>query len=493
MKTIKFISALTLILGLAACENYDLPNPPGQSYPQPDGYLTDSDIELGVVDAPINLIELNAANENVKVATIESLKNFPEGYDLTINMEVGNNIEFSKNTTIATTITDNAIYVNPDMLNGAIQEVITKKPGTYNLPARFIAYATRGTTNLRLGGINAYYGDEILNVRTLDADKVIEDSYYLVPCTAAGTPEFAKAVKMNNTAGDNVSGYDNPEFALQIEVPETEDYYFVIAPESAVEAKDANEVYGVNMSTDGTSGKLSTSYPALNMPLKGSVLATINMEQDSFTLTYAFNVLYPVSGSAAATSVMPLYTENFINFYGVTAINQRWQLYTQADKKGIKFSVNSEVEPIVSEDGFEQEGEIMVTTGSASITAPVKGNTLYYIDLNLVKYTYTMKALTTLGVVGNANGWNEVDNVKLTASKDLKTWTATDVEIDGDFKINANEAWEYDFGGVPVVTTTGELVYTLQFKGSNMNAPKGKYDVKIDFSTANYTLTLIKK
>ena len=493
MKGIKFLSALALVmgLGLTACDNFDLPNPPGQTYPQPDGFLTDSDLKLGAIETPLNLAQANAANEDVTVATIEELNNFPSEYTLNLYMEVAGDAAYSKVSTIATTIADNNVIVAPDVLNGAIQEVITKKPGEYDVYARFVAYATLGTTNLRIGGIDATYGEEILKVRTMDATKVIEDAYYLVPCDAAGKAQLSKAVKMNNTAG-NVSGYDNPEFAVKLDVAEGVDYLWKIAPQSAITANAADELFGCNPETDGMSGKLATSYEAGVMPIAGSVLLTVNMEADSYTVSYAFDNIYPVSGTTQPKNAMALYTDNYINYYGVTALNRQWTIYTQVDKSGVVFGNDDEVEPEVSENGFEQTGAILA--GSTSkLTTPVQANSLYYVDINLVQATYDLKALTTLGIVGNHNGWNEKESIALTASRDLKTWTATDVELDGEFKINANSAWDYDFGGTAVETTNGEFVFNLSFKGGNMNIEKGKYDVKVDFSTLPYVLTLTKK
>ncbi len=493
MKTIKAISALALVIGLAACENYDLPNPPGQSYPAPDGYFESTNLMLSTNSTPINLVEANQANSFVTVATIDKLDNFPAGYTLAIDMQLGANADFFKTVTLPTTIDGSLITLNPDVVNGAIQSVISRKPGTYDVPVRFYAYAERGTTRMGLGGIGAAYGDATLKVTTLDPVKVIEDSYYLVPCNASGTPDFSKGIRMNNTAGNNISGYDNPEFAVQIDVPETEPYYYVIAPASVMESKDASAVYGCLMSSDGVSGKLSTDYPASAMPIFGSVLITVNMEDDALTVTYAFDVLYPISGTTQPKNAMKLYTDDYINFYGVTALNQRWTLYTAADKSGVVFKLDPTSETEVAENGLSESGVMTTEEDGVSLTVPVKGNCLYYMDVNLVLKTYTAKALQTLTVIGAGNGWDLATAQPLTASKDFKTWTATDVYIKDEFKINANGAWDYDFGGTTLTDTEGQSAYTLSFKGGNMQAKEGTYDVKIDFSALPYTLTLTKK
>lgn len=493
MKTIKAISALALVIGLAACENYDLPNPPGQSYPGPDGYFENSSLEMTSNGNPINLVEANQANSFVTVATIDKLQDFPAGYTLAIDMQLGADGNFTKSTTLKTTIEGSNVTLNPDVLNGAIQEVVTRKPGTYDVPVRFLAYAERGTTRMGLGGVGASYGDGTIKVTTLDPVKVIEDSYYVVPCDAAGTPDFSKGIKMNNTAGNNISGYDNPEFAVQIDVPESDPYYFVIAPASVMESKDASAVYGVLLGSDGMSGKLSTGYSACTMPIYGSVLLTVNMEDDALTLTYAFDVLYPISGTTQPKNAMLLYTDDYITFYGVTALNQRWTLYTAPDKSGVVFKLDPTTATEVAEDGLSESGIMTTEADGVSLTVPVKGNCLYYVDVNLSLKTYTAKALQTLTVIGSGNGWDLATEVPLTASKDLKTWTATDVYIKDEFKINANGAWNYDFGGSTLSDTEGQKAYKLDFKGGNLQAPEGTYDVRIDFSALPYTLTLTKK
>lgn len=490
MKTIKFLSVLALTLGLAACDNFDLPNPPGQAYPAPDGYFENSGLVMSANTETINLIEANAANKFVTVANIEDLVNFPEGYTLAIDMKLG---EGSKAKIYSTTLDNNAVTINPDILNAAVQEVLTKEPGTYNIPVSFLAYAELGQTRMGLGGIGATYGNGELTIKTYDAAKVIEDAYYIVP-VVNGKPALAQAVKMNNTAGNSVSPYDNPEFALKLDVPEDTEYVFMIAPQSAIAAGDATALYGGNPAADEMSGKLGNTYASIKMPVAGSVLVTINMEQDSYTINYAFEVLYPLFGSTKAENAMWLYTDNYINYYGVTAINRAWVIYTQPDKKGVTFKMDPEVETETAENGLSMTGALTTDSETGTnIAAPVKGNCLYYVDVNLVQKTFELKALQTMSVIGAGNGWNLETATPLVASKDLKTWTATDVEIGEEFKINCNGAWDYDFGGVSVQDIDGQQVYNLNFKGSNMQAKPGKYDVKIDFSTMPYVLTLTKK
>lgn len=495
MKAIKFISALALTLGMVACENYDLPNPPGQTNPAPEGYFENSGLVLTGTPSPINLVEANEANIFVTVANITELKDFPEGYNLEIDMQVAADSQFSKFTTVSTVIENNdAVTVNPDILNGAIQAMMTREPGTYEVPVRFAAYASLGTTRMRLGGVDATYGEETLTVTTLDPEKVLEDAYYLVPCDATGAPQLSKAVKMNNTAGDGVSPYDNPEFALKFDVPSGADYFFMIAPQSSVAANSTAALLGALPAEDGMSGKLGTSYTAGAISITGAVLLTINVEADSYTVSYAFETLYPFSGAIKVENMMQLYTSNYINYTGVTAINSQWVLAAQPDKNGeIVFRQSPDTEAVISEDGLTMTGDLTLDSSASQLRTPVKGNTLYWADINLVQQTYSISALQTISVIGEHNGWDLETAPELTADKYLRIWTATDVELGGEFKFNCNGAWDFDFGGTDGVQNVANSTYVLAFKGSNMTIEAGKYDITIDFSAYPYVATFTKK
>lgn len=119
MKKIKFISAIALTMVMASCDDFDLPNPPGQTNPEPEAVFENSGIVLTQGDATVNLVEANKDNKDVTVANITELVNFPADYTLSVDMDIAGDASFSNATTISTTIVDNAIMVNPDVFNGA--------------------------------------------------------------------------------------------------------------------------------------------------------------------------------------------------------------------------------------------------------------------------------------------------------------------------------------------------------------------------------------
>lgn len=498
MKKIQFISAIALTMVMASCDNYDLPNPPGQTNPEPDGYFENSGLVLTQGDKELNLITLNEANEFAKMATITELVNFPDTYTLSIDMQVAADESFSNFTTVATTIDGDAVTVNPDFLNGAIREVNTKQPGTYDVYTRFVAYAERGTTRMRLGGIDATYLPATYKVTTLNPDKIMEQNYYIVGDFCDW--DVKKAVKMSNTLGEGVSVYDNPEFAIKLDVPTGKTLSWKVIPASSYEAKSLDTAFGCNPAEGGLSGKLiqvSGKNNAGEINLIGQVLVTINVEVDSYSVSYAIDALYPLSGSTMSkpTTAMLLYTDNYINYTGVTAISQQWILAGQPDQKGdIIFKQDPNVEAVISEDGLTQTGVMTALEDGVKFRSPVK-NSLYWCDVNLIQMTYSITALKTLSIIGSGNGWDLATAVELTPSKDFKVWKASDVEIGDEFKINANGAWAIGFSGTSISDVTGKHVYQVnkQDGGDNLKCPApGKYNVTVDFSTRPYIVTLEK-
>jgi len=499
MKKIKFISAIALTMVMASCDNFDLPNPPGQTNPEPDGYFDNSGLVLTQADKELNLVTLNEANESAKVATVTELVNFPDTYTLSIDMQVAADENFSNFTTIATTIEDDVVTVNPDILNGAIREVKTKQPGTYDIYARYVAYAERGTTRMRLGGIDASYLQATYKVTTLNPTKMMEQSYYIVGDFCDWNVK--KAVRMSNTLGDGVSVYDNPEFAIKLDVPVGKTLSWKVIPASAYEDNSLDTAFGCNPAEGGLNGKLiqaSGKENAGEINLIGQVLVTINVEIDSYSVSYALDVLYPfTSGNTnKPEDVMLLYTDNYINYSGVAMLNTVWYCAGQPNYQGdIMFRQDPTVGFEDSEDGLTRTGGLTTGADGSRLQTPVKGKRLYWIDVNLIQLTYNITCLNTLSVIGSGNGWDLTTATELTPSSDFKVWKASDVEIGDEFKINANGAWAVGFSGTSVPDVTGKYVYQVnkQDGGDNLKCPApGKYNVTVDFSTRPYIVTLEK-
>ena len=497
MKAIKFLLAIALVAAMASCSE-DLPNPGSQQYPEPDGIFANSDIVLAQGNADLLLQEANANNVNCVLATVTDLKNFPDGYTLSIDAQVSGTQDFSEYTTIATEIQESNVTVNPDILNGAIQEVITKAPDKLPVYIRCLAYAERENTRMLLGGKDHFFGPYTYNVTPLNPTVVIEQEYYLVGKFCDW--DITKAVKFTNTvAGANA--YDNPQFSIVVNVTEEQaaaGYKWMVIPASTYAAKNFSAgAFGTRADESGMAGILIDATKADEaagvISVSGPMQITVDMRAKTYGVNYALNVLWAFWKNNDA---MGLYSENYINYTGVAVFRAAARFGQEPNTSGIMFKQDPDAE------AYEEEGVYTGRLTSASGGRDIKVSkdaTLYWCDLNLVALTYSISAINSISVVGAGNDWNEKEAPELTPSADLKVWTGKDIQIgkDGDmsFKLNCNHAWTLDFGGAsdPVVAGN-EQSWNLAFKGGNMIANgEGKYDVEVNFGTVPYTVKLTKK
>ncbi len=490
MSKIKYIFAALLAMGLASCDNFDLPNPPGQSN-EDQPVFKDTDLVVDMVEnTPIDLRKANSENVNIPLATIKEFKNFPAGYELVIEMEIGADDSFSKYSAVRTEINDNNVSINPDAFNGGIQAALTKKPGTYNLPVRLTAYAEMGTTKIRIGGKDVYYGQDLLKVTTLDPSKEIEEGYYLV--TSAMGWDITKAIPMTKTAGEDVSAYDSPQFAVKINVTEEEanaGYSFKILPKSSYDAKIWDNALGCRPGETEYAGKLveATSTNAGKISLVGPVLITADFSTDAYSVNYAFNQIWAFT---SVSNAWPLYTNDYITYEGVANITTVMRLGQEPNLQGILYE---EVEGSRVEEGEGIfKGSLELKKGSG-IKSNLKGNYLYWVNVNLPALTYSVHVIKTLAIVGDASDWKLENAVEFTPSKDKKTWTAKGVKVGSMIQLVANGTWDFKMSGDINSSITDETVYniTAEFGQKSMDvATPGTYDVEVNFGVYPYTLTL---
>lgn len=480
---------------MVACSD-DLPDPTPQQWPDEPAFKTE-DLAIAQTASSLDLKSYNAANEFAPLADITVLQNFPLGYDLVFKGEVSGTNDFAKVSTFNTQLTDSVVMVNPDVLNGAIQDAITKNPVEQHVFVRLAAYAKSkiGNTEVRLGGADKFYGNYEYTVLPLDPTKVIEENYYLVGSFCNW--DIKKAIKMSNTvAGSNQ--YDNPVFAVKFDVSVAGTKWMVIPESTYQSGKYEDGAYGTVPNASGTGGLLRATNAqdseAGVINNVGPMLVSINMNDDTYTSSFAFDVLYAFT---SARNPWTLQTEDYFNYSGVAQITTQAYIAQEPKMSGvIIFNQDKEKTPeLVANESLS--GDLVGSlngTGGDRLTMPIKGKAFYWVEVNFVNMTYKFSAIHSIRVVGSGNGWNEKEGPMLTPSSNYKTWTAKDVVIGDIFKLNCNEAWTLDFGGKANTTVVGNsTTYNLEYKGDNMEATPGTYDVTVDFSVYPYTVTLTKK
>lgn len=519
MKKFKFISAIALLsMAMVSCDGYDLPDPKGEGYPEVPAFNADG-LSLAQGETTVDLISANNENKNIKVATITELKDFPETYNLVLEMQVAKDNGFTNYATIATTVNGSDVTVRPDQYNAAVAQAITKDPAKVDAYVRFAAFAQEGATKIRIGGPDKFYSDYKATVTPFEPGKIIEDSYYLVGDFCGW--DLSRAIPFTNTVA-GASPYDNPEFAVKVDISAAEaanGYTWKVVPASSKAAnswvgalgskpamRDITDKEGnvLGQEEDPNNGTLFVSAEPRTdagvIKTAGPILISINIEADTYRIGMAFDALYPLSGSTVQNpaSAMLLYTDNYINYTGVAALKGVWYIAGQPAISGpgaILYKGDGDPVDTKAEDGTitSRSGKITVD-GGKTLRAPISGLTLYWADINFVQSKYTISPITSMSVVGEHNGWNEKEAPALTPSADLKKWTGT-MQLGGAFKINCNHAWDLDFGGTSIPDVmAGQHQYNLTFKGGNLNVDEtATYDVTVDFGVYPYVLTLVKK
>lgn len=115
--------------------------------------------------------------------------------------------------------------------------------------------------------------------------------------------------------------------------------------------------------------------------------------------------------------------------------------------------------------------------GAGNIKAPGVG--LFYMTVNYAKLTYKLTEITSVGLVGDFNGWNQNEPLEMThAGDDYLTWTVTG-NLSGGWKFVFNRSWDINLGG-----TSTELT----FGGSNITVA-GHKTITLKLSKVPYTFT----
>ncbi len=519
MKKIAILCGMALTLGMVACDDM-LPNPPAQTNPDITQVFTDADLEVsqgnyGVTD-PIVLADFVNQGVQVPVLDITKLDNMPAGYELDMPMIIGSDADFTKTVELATETKDNIIYVSGQQLNDAIRTLITKSPEVQTVNVRFPAFAVNessaGDATMKLGGKDFYYATLQYNIQPLQ-NYVIEEAYYLVGNFCDW--DVKKGLKMVQT-DPSKNLYDSPVFAVKFDVTAAQaalPFEWKVVPASSVAAGTWEGAYGAQLDSVGaTTGTLIESpEPETNpgeISAEGPYLVTINAETLEYSFNYALDNLWVAGPGTSNTDFrkMPmLYSDNYITFTGAAVLNNVFFLPGQQSLNGVVFMQASGTESSVDIKNPHHYIADIQSFGTSTDGARIKvgKKAMYWIDANLATKRLDAWKVDSLTVVGEYNGWNEnaykpdlaedLKPVALKADSKFLTWSGT-VTLEGQFKINANNAWNIDFGGMTDdVTVTPGTPVQLKCKGKNLRVDKGTYDVTVNFASYPYTITLVKK
>ncbi|MDO4319032.1 MAG: hypothetical protein Q4C34_00515 [Bacteroidales bacterium] len=488
MKKITLLLGVALAMTFTACSEFDLPNPPGQSNPEVPVFKSE-DLALAQAAETLDLSATNEAGEKVTLAEITKLVDFPEAYDLVVEVELADNEAFDEAVTMTAEVNDSLVQVEPTALNTTIYNNFTKDPADITVYARMAAYAERGDTKVRLGGEDAWYAtDYKYLVIPFAPAKVIEDIYYLLERPVGGTSwNVTSALPFSKTSDASV--YDNPVFQIKIDVAAPGIEWAVI-PGSSFDAANLDGIMGV-ADPEAMTGSLTTGDEVVAGVITEVSPYTIqvNIAEMTYKVALAFDYLW-VPGNATSTSnfsrVMRLSTTDYINYNGAVRLRNTWYLTGQASNTGVVYTLGQDEnnKPVVDPETGVATGKLVNDKDGIKMTAT---NGFYYLEVNLGTLTYKSSPIETISAIGAFNGWDTATAPELSHNTQFTVWTISGVELEAgaEFKFCVNHAWTLSFGGE---------YDKIEQNGGNLKAPEsGKFDITLDFSTIPYTCTMTKK
>lgn len=438
--------------------------------------MTPGDLTVAsALPAAINLNTPQAADQDILLGTLTGLKNLPEGYTLSFTGTIGREETYTHAADFATILRDSAIYVSPDVLEGAYIDAIGKSAKPKTVYLRLAAYATNGSAQVRLGGIDTYYLQGQTTVTPLDLGIVIEQNYGLLGSINGWS--VANAVLFDHSGMDP---YDDPIFTMYLNITDqqaADGWWWKIVPESTIAAGNwvdvPNGQFGIAVNGGHElEGNLVAWSEANTNPGAGCVnqagvyLLTLDMENQTYEFVPQYDYLWTpgdANGWNHNQCAKLVGAIGGTNFKGFSNLSGGFKFTDQAGWGGTNYG---------GADG-------KLDTAGGNIPVPAPG--FYYLNANTADLTYKLEPITSVGLIGDFNGWGGQSN--MTANGTVYTGQVTLTEGQ-TFKVRMNDDWGINLGGD---------TRNLTFDGANIALPAGTYTVTLDLGTLPFTLKAVKK
>lgn len=477
---------LALGLGFTACDNdFDFPNPPGQSNPQEPVFESASLKIESAATGTIDLIEANNSDVLVPLAEIISSDSIAPGYVLQFTGQMAANDAFANPFEFPVTLDGSKLMANPDDLDAGFRQVLaTLDPSAKSTYLRFKGYAVNGSDKVRLGGSDVYFCPMTATMKPFAPGFVVEEEYYLIGTCTDGRIDASKAIKMTNSGK---SPYDDPNFSVVVDITADQaaaGYQWAVVPASTLAAGSGvvmaptdeelaaeEKGYLMDYTTTGTWAVINASNTHL-------IQVNVRADEDgfySYSAQLAIQNLYTPGGANGWNqgASQKLFTSNYTDYQGYVHVDGEFKFTSAPDWSHTNFGFASA--GVLTTDG--SAGNINVNQNDEPLT-----NGLYWCTANITALTYTATAINSIGLIGDATegGWDA--DTDMTPSADFLTWTVTTTLKEGTFKFRANDGWDINLGGSLLDLTPG---------ADNIPAPTtGKVTITLDLSSIPYTATV---
>ena len=386
---------------------------------------------------PVEVINLaDVTGDKVKVASIVAPTSTKDSYksSFKINLD-GQSFDIDADGNMA----------KADLVS-YITDKFGKRPIERDIDATLDAWQSNGSTAVKMAT------SETFQVKAIPEAPFIDNGYYLVGdmFTTDDVNGWTKGVaKAFNHSEKDV--YDDPIFTVSFETTKADQYWKII-PKKNIDADDlwAPGVVGPKVDGDDSmTGALTNGEAKAGKIAKaGKYKLTINMMDYSYTIE---EVNY----------------DPFIYFIGST---DGWKSNDQKlalvdDAKGVYTGYVYLADP--NNAGFEfkfqrapgnwdtaigastfvtfKESAIGVANGNLGVK---DGEGVYYMDVNLSEGTIKATKVTTMGLIGQFQGWDAENDVVMTWNADEYCFEATNAGVTADgWKFRINKDWGVNLGG----------------------------------------------
>jgi hypothetical protein len=180
----------------------------------------------------------------------------------------------------------------------------------------------------------------------------------------------------------------------------------------------------------------------------------ITLDMNNLIYSVGKPVLYVAGDCNGWKQIDYLAGDDGVKFTGYMYLNQSgFKFCSQADWNGTNYG-----------DGFSTAGD------AANITMK-EANGYYKVDVDLSTKTYSLTAITRIGVIGDATAGGWSSDQEMTYNATDRAWEITGLKLtDGSIKFRANNGWDINWGGKVDALTQG---------GDNLNVTAGTYDIKL--------------
>lgn len=495
----KYIIALAAIaaIGMTACDEYTLPNPPAQSNPD-ETVFVNSDLKVtNLVTSTIDLPALNAAGKSAELLSV-TVSNFPESYNLQFEAEFSATEKFDPEVSYTCSYSDGMVTIPVVYLQNAFNSLISKDTQAKPMYARISAYAVNGTTKVRLNEPGEYCFNGTYTIKPEAPSYVIEEAYYLVGNFCNWDIKkgiaFTHAPKGIPFTPSTIGVYDAPEFSVLVTVSNelaatVEGLQWKIVPASGYAENSWAGAYGAPdmvLDTPATlvpAPEAETEAGQLNGA--GTYRINVNMETLECEVTYC-NYLWVPSASTSLTDfakMRPIASSGATEYKGALALKGDFSFAAQAAAEGTFYTVSGT--PSVADNGTVS-GMMDMSTSANGAMMNVANAGLYLVKANIATMEWSATPLPVISAIGGFNGWNTGTAPDLKPNADYTVWTLSNAAMTaGEFKFCVNHDWAISFGG---------SFDNIVENGGNLNLEEdGTYDIILHFDTLPNYVEIIKK